>query len=71
MKLTRRDAMAGPAVALAAAAIPAFAAPPARAPNSLDGLARKSGRRFGSALGWSLPGADAQSFAIPAYAGIL
>jgi endo-1,4-beta-xylanase len=70
MTLTRRDAMAGGAAALAATAVSA-AVSPARAANSLDGLARRSGRRFGSALGWSRPGADAQSFANPAYAAIL
>jgi endo-1,4-beta-xylanase len=46
-------------------------AQPARGPVSLDALARKSGRRFGSAVSWSPPGADRGSFANPAYAAIL
>ena len=38
---------------------------------SLDQLAKRSGRRFGSAVGWGRPGADRGSFAHPAYAAIL
>ncbi|HVI99385.1 MAG TPA: endo-1,4-beta-xylanase [Sphingomonas sp.] len=38
---------------------------------SLDAIARKSGRRFGSAVAWSAPGADAGSFANPAYAALI
>jgi endo-1,4-beta-xylanase len=41
------------------------------APSSLDALARRSGRRFGSAVAWGPPGADRGSFANPAYAAIL
>lgn len=41
------------------------------ASTSLDGLAKRSGRRFGSAVNWGAPGADRGSFANPAYAGIL
>ena len=66
MELTRRQALAGGAATFATAA----AARPA-APDSLDVLARRSGRRFGSAVGWSPPGADKGSFANPAYARIL
>ena len=39
--------------------------------TSLQALARRSGRRFGSALAWGAPGADRASFANPAYAAIL
>jgi endo-1,4-beta-xylanase len=66
MKLTRREALAcGPAVIAVGAA--------ARGPGeaSLDSIARASGRRFGSAVAWSLPGADRGSFANPRYAAIV
>jgi endo-1,4-beta-xylanase len=66
MELTRRQAIAGGAAAIATAA----AARPIPT-NSLDALARRSGRRFGSAVAWSKPGADRGSFANPAYARIL
>jgi endo-1,4-beta-xylanase len=66
MELTRRQALAGTAAAFATAAV----ARPV-APDSVDALARRSGRRFGSAVGWSRPGADEGSFANPAYAHIL
>ncbi|MEO6360224.1 MAG: endo-1,4-beta-xylanase [Sphingomicrobium sp.] len=39
--------------------------------TSLDALARRSGRRFGSAVAWGDPGADRGSFANPEYAAIL
>jgi endo-1,4-beta-xylanase len=39
--------------------------------GSLDALAERSGRRVGSAVGWSKPGADRGSFANPRYAAIL
>jgi endo-1,4-beta-xylanase len=38
---------------------------------SLKVLARRSGRRFGSAFAWGAPGADRASFANPAYAYLL
>jgi endo-1,4-beta-xylanase len=38
---------------------------------SLDGLARRGGRRFGSAVAWGAPGADRGSFANPAYSAVL
>jgi endo-1,4-beta-xylanase len=40
-------------------------------PASLESLARRTGRRFGSAVAWSAAGADRGSFANPAYARIL
>ena len=66
MELSRRDALAGGAAMFASAAV---AAPKPRA--ALDALARRSGRRFGSAVGWARPGADRGSFANPPYARIL
>jgi endo-1,4-beta-xylanase len=66
MELTRRQAMAGGAAVFAGAA----AARPARA-DSIDALARKINRRFGSAVAWSARGADRGSFANPAYARLL
>jgi endo-1,4-beta-xylanase len=67
MELTRRQALASGTAVLASSQLPAQA----RAAQLLDGLARKSGRRFGSAVAWSPPGADRGSFANPAYARIL
>ncbi|QNN65145.1 endo-1,4-beta-xylanase [Sphingomonas rhizophila] len=68
--IDRRAALAGMGGGLVAACTPL---PPSRtvAPDSLDGLARRSGRRFGSAVAWGRPGADRGSFANPAYAAIL
>jgi len=68
--LDRRTAIAsGLAVALASRARPAVSAP--RTPDSLAGLAERSGRRFGSAVAWGRPRADRGSFANPSYASIL
>ena len=39
--------------------------------QSLNSLAERSGRRFGSAVAWGAPGADRGSFANPSYAAIL
>src|SRR5690348_7242589 len=66
MELTRREALAGGAAAFATTAV----ARPVL-PKSLDALAEWTGRRFGSAVAWSKPGADRGSFANPAYARIL
>ena len=68
MELTRRGALAGGVAALASSHLHAR---PGGGATSLDGLANKSGRRFGSAVSWSPPGADRGSFANPAYARIL
>ena len=68
--LDRRTAIAsGFAAALASRAQPARSAP--RSPDSLAGLAERSGRRFGSAVAWGRPRAARGSFANPAYASIL
>lgn len=70
MELTRRQAVSGAVAALASAA-----AAPLKGRQvslqSLDGLARHSGRRFGSAVAWSPPGMDRGSFTNPSYARIL
>lgn len=68
MKLTRRQAIASGAAALASASL---AQPRSLAPDSLDALARRTNRRFGSAVAWSRPGADSGSFGNPAYARLL
>jgi endo-1,4-beta-xylanase len=68
MELTRREAMVAGAAAIAGSQLQAQTV---RGSGSLDGLARKSNRRFGSAVAWSPPGADAGSFSNPAYAAIL
>jgi len=64
--MTRREILAGAAACTLAA--PAFAEGPATA---LQALARAKGMRFGSCFAWSAPGADAGSFANPAYAALL
>jgi endo-1,4-beta-xylanase len=68
MQLTRRDALAGSAALVAAAASPTFAA---GAAPSLNQLAARSGRRFGSAVAWSPPGTDAGSITNPSYTRLL
>jgi endo-1,4-beta-xylanase len=69
MKLSRREMLAGAAAASAGCATAVQAVPVKRQP-SLDSLARKSGRHFGSAIAWSPPSADRGSFANPLYAAI-
>jgi endo-1,4-beta-xylanase len=66
MELNRRHALAGGAALVASAAIGT-----PNAPASLNVLAQRSGRRFGSAVAWGKPGADRGSLANPAYARIL
>lgn len=69
--VSRRQALAcGLAVTASACAAP-IARGSAVAEPSLKELARRSGRRFGSAVAWGAPGADRASFANPAYAAIL
>lgn len=65
--VTRRDTLA--ALTGVAVAATARAAPPL-APTLANAAAR-SGRRFGSCVSWSPPGADRGSFANPAYAALL
>ncbi len=64
MLLTRRESLT------VAAGLAVGAASPAR-PPSLNQLAKRSGRRFGSAVAWSPPGTDSGSIANPAYTAIL
>jgi endo-1,4-beta-xylanase len=68
MRLTRREGLVGSGALLAAAASRGFAATSA---PSLDQLAERSGRRFGSAVMWTPPGVDSGSFTNPAYAALL
>ena len=69
MKLSRRQAISAGGALFASSAI---AKPRLRAPtDSLDALARRSGRGFGSAVAWSPPGTDAGSITNPAYTAIL
>ena len=72
LSLSRREALALGVVASASACAPVrLLSASAGATGSLRSLAAASGRRFGSAVAWSLPGADSGSFANPAYAAIL
>ena len=71
MELTRRQALAGGAAAFATAATARPRAGRTVPLNSLDAIARRSGRRFGSAVAWAPPGADAGSFTNPRYAALL
>ena len=71
MELTRRQALVSGAAAVAAAATAQPAVGRPVPPNSLDALARRSGRRLGSAVAWAPPGADAGSFTNPRYAALL
>ena len=67
MRVTRRESLA--AMAALAATSPALAAP--SRPASLDQLARRSGRRFGSAVAWSPPRTDAGSITNRRYTSLL
>ena len=66
MELTRRQALVGGTAALAA-----VAADRPVGSGSLDAIAKRSGRRFGSAVAWSPPRFDAASFTNPSYAALL
>jgi endo-1,4-beta-xylanase len=68
--IDRRTAIVtGLAAGAAAWAPPVLAAD--QAPGSLTGLAARTGRRFGSAVGWSKPRANRGSIANPAYESII
>lgn len=64
-QLTRRDLLA--ATAACAVATPALG----KDASALNALASAKGMRFGSCVAWSPAGADAGSFANPAYAALL
>ena len=68
MRLTRRETFGGAAALVAAAASPGFAT---AASPSLNQLAGRSGRHFGSAVAWSPPGTDAGSITNPSYTRLL
>jgi endo-1,4-beta-xylanase len=68
MRLTRRESLVGGGALIAAAAAPGISA---TSSPSLNQLAERSGRRFGSAVMWTPPGMDAGSFTNPAYAALL
>lgn len=71
LTVSRREALVGSlAIAASACSAPGLR-PVSAATESLKELARRSGRRFGSAVAWGAPGADRASFANPAYAAIL
>ena len=70
MKLTRRQALASGAAVFATAAGARVKAGRGAA-GSLDSLARKSRRHFGSAVAWSPPGIDAGSITNPRYTALL
>lgn len=68
MELTRREHLAALAgAAVAGCMTPALAA----GDEGIDTVARRGKRRFGSAVAWSMPGADRGSFTNPAYADLL
>ena len=71
MEVTRRDSLLLGGACAVAACSPVRPGRPGAAADSLDSLARRSGRRFGSAVAFGTPGADRGSFANPAYAAIL
>jgi endo-1,4-beta-xylanase len=68
--LSRREMLAAAsAAAVTPMTVPAFGRTPGD--GSLDTLARRSGRRFGSAAMWTPPGMDAGSVTNPKYAALL
>jgi len=71
LELTRRLALAAGVAAFATASTARPLRGRSVARNSLDGIARRRGRRFGSAVAWAPPGADAGSFTNPRYAALL
>ena len=68
MRLTRRESLVGAGALVAA--IPTLGVAKAPTP-SLNQLAERSGRRFGSAVAWAPPGTDTGSFTNPRYAALL
>ncbi len=68
MNPTRRQTLAGLAALPLVAATSAGASLP---PPGIDTLAKTRGRRFGTAVAWAPPGADAGSFNNPNYAAIV
>ncbi|MEO5775117.1 MAG: endo-1,4-beta-xylanase [Sphingomicrobium sp.] len=71
MNVSRRDCLVAGGALAASACTQVRPASIGLSPSSLNALAKRSGRLFGSAVAWGLPGADRGSFANPAYAAIL
>jgi endo-1,4-beta-xylanase len=71
MKLTRRQALAGGAATFASSAVAQSSSTGRLPADSLDAIAHRSGRRFGSAVAWSPRGTDAGSVTNPRYTAIL
>lgn len=71
MNVSRRESLALAGALSVSACAPVRPNSSIMAAPSLDALARRSGRRFGSAVAWGAIGADRGSFANPAYAAIL
>ena len=72
MDVTRRDSLLLGAGALAAAAAsPLYAAPAATPKPSLNAVAKRSGRRFGSAVGMGRPHHVEGAFADPRYRAVV
>jgi len=69
MRLTRRQAIAAGAAAFASTAVAKKRIPGSR--DSLNAVAQRAGRRFGSAVAWSPPGTDAGSITNPRYTALL
>ena len=71
MELTRRQALAGGAALVASGAVARANASTVKQPESLAALARRSKRRFGSAVAWAPSGTDTGSITNPRYTAIL
>lgn len=71
MTIDRREMLAGGLALMASACATPASRSAGAAESSLDSIARRGGRRFGSAVAWGAPGADRGSFANPAYAAVL
>jgi len=69
MELTRREGLVGAGALVAATAVSRSLAAPSV--PSLDAIAQRSGRRFGSAVAWSPPRTDAGSITNPRYTALL
>jgi endo-1,4-beta-xylanase len=71
MEVTRRQALAGGTALVASGAVATAKPPSLTKAQSLTALARRTNRRFGSAVAWSPPGTEAGSITNPRYTAIL
>jgi endo-1,4-beta-xylanase len=71
MEISRREGLTMAGALALSACTKVGPAVTAQASSSLNALALRSGRMFGSAVAWGAPGADRGSFANPGYATIL